>query len=137
MIFHFRFYVVLISVTLLFSTVVSGELILADNSDVIKSAAQESVKIFNLEIIKRKLLNSSNIISIVQGDTVSMVWQSDEIAELHIHGYDITFKVNPQEPKTVTFLATATGRFAITSHGFSGGHDHGHQALLYLEVYPK
>lgn len=94
-------------------------------------------KIFTIEIKQRKVVGKSKTIRITQGDNVLIIWQSDEAAKLHLHGYDIEFNVSASEAKTLQFLATASGRFAITSHGFSNKKGHGHEALLYLEVYPN
>jgi FtsP/CotA-like multicopper oxidase with cupredoxin domain len=77
-----------------------------------------------------------NVIRVTMGDRVTLSWTSDEAGSLHLHGYDIEFEVGPGRTETMTFLASATGRFPITSHGFGGEEGHGHKALLYLEVYP-
>lgn len=97
-----------------------------------------TVKRFDLVISERKLQLDEKIIRVSQGESVELVWTSDEAAELHLHGYDIGFKISPEGPAIVTFKAHATGRFPVTSHGFGGsnGDENGHQALLYLEVYP-
>jgi len=95
------------------------------------------VKRIELVISERKVQNEENTIRVTQGETVELVWHSDEVAELHLHGYDISFEVSPDAPAVVTFEAHATGRFPITSHGFAGEHGHGHEALLYIEVYPR
>lgn len=90
-----------------------------------------------ITIHNRKVVRDNNVIRITQGEKVELVWISDESANLHLHGYDIEFKVTPDAPTPITFTAHATGRFPITSHGFGNQHGHGHDTLLYLEVYPK
>ncbi len=97
-----------------------------------------AVKRFDLVISERKLQMEEKIIRVTQGDSVELVWTSDEAVELHLHGYDIGFKISPERPAIVTLKAYATGRFPVTSHGFGGleGDENAHQALLYLEVYP-
>lgn len=94
------------------------------------------VKRFELTISERKVQLEKNTIRITQGESVELVWHSDETAELHFHGYDISFEVSPAAATVLRFEARATGRFPITSHGFGGEKSHGHQALLYIEVYP-
>ncbi len=94
------------------------------------------LKRFELTISERKVQGEQNTIRVFQNDSVELVWQTDELVELHLHGYDISFKVSPEAPTTVTFEARATGRFPITSHGFGGVEEHGHKALLYIEIYP-
>jgi hypothetical protein len=96
-----------------------------------------TVKRIELVISERKVQREEKTIRVTQGESVELVWQSDEAAELHLHGYDISFEVSPEAPAIVTFEAHATGRFPITSHGFGGEQGHGHEALLYIEVYPR
>ena len=96
-----------------------------------------AVKRIELVISERKVQREEKTIRVTQGESLELVWQSDESAELHLHGYDISFEVSPQAPVIVTRDAHATGRFPITSHGFGGQKGHGHEALLYLEVYPQ
>jgi hypothetical protein len=97
----------------------------------------QAVKRIELVISERKVQREEKTIRVTQGESLELVWQSDESAELHLHGYDISFEVSPQAPVIVAFDAHATGRFPITSHGFGGQKGHGHEALLYLEVYPQ
>jgi hypothetical protein len=87
--------------------------------------------------IENRKVVGDHIIRVIQGQLVEMVWTTDEAAELHIHGYDIRFGISPDAPAQVSFTAHATGRFAVTSHGFGGQHGHGHDTLVYIEVYPK
>ncbi len=87
--------------------------------------------------IENRKVVGDQIIRVTQGQLVEMIWTTDEAAELHIHGYDIRFEISPDVPAEVSFTAHATGRFAVTSHGFGGQHGHGHDTLVYIEVYPK
>jgi len=100
-----------------------------------------AVKRIKLVIVKRKVQLEDKTIRVTQGESIELGWQSDEAAELHLHGYDISFKVSPEAPAIVTFKARATGRFPITSHGFGNPKGQepgdGHETLLYLEVYPQ
>jgi hypothetical protein len=98
---------------------------------------EKAVKRIELVISERNVQREEKTIRVTQGDSIELVWQSDETAELHLHGYDISFKVSPEASSMVTFEALATGRFPITNHGFGGQKGHGHEALLYIEVYPK
>ena len=106
---------------------------LASESDAVVDAVHRIV----ITIHNRKVVRDNNVIRVTQGEDVELVWTSDESANLHLHGYDIEFKVTPDAPTPITFTAHATGRFPITSHGFGNRHEHGHDTLLYLEVYPK
>jgi len=89
-----------------------------------------------ITIENREVVLDGNVVRVTQGDDVELVWTSDEAVELHLHGYDVALELAADEPGTMSFNARATGRFPVTSHGFSGEHDHGHSTLLYLEVYP-
>ena len=100
-------------------------------------ADDRAVKRIELVISERKVQLEEKTIRVTQGESLELVWESDETAELHLHGYDISFEVSPEAPAIVTFEAHATGRFPVTSHGFGGEHGHGHEALLYIEVYPQ
>jgi hypothetical protein len=120
---------------LAFVTVIFGSgLSLADSQqpeDSTDAEARIEVRIENRKVV------GDNIIRVTQGQLVEMIWTTDEAAELHIHGYDIRFEISPDTPAEVSFTAHATGRFAVTSHGFGGQHGHGHDTLVYIEVYPK
>ncbi len=100
-------------------------------------ADEVAVKRIELVISERKVQREEKTIRVTQGESVELTWRSDEAAELHLHGYDISFKVSPEAPAIVSFEAHATGRFPITSHGFGGQKGHGHEALVYIEVYPR
>lgn len=72
------------------------------------------------------------------GSSVRIRWQSDEVGELHVHGYDLRVRLRPDAVVNTRFVARATGRFPVTSHGFghAAGQVHGHGALFYIEVHP-
>ena len=90
-----------------------------------------------VNIEKRKVVGE-RVIRVKQGDEVTIRFHTDEIVELHLHGYDIEQEAKPGAGATMSFNARATGRFPVTSHGF-GGHSHGHgeTALFYIEVHPR
>ena len=90
-----------------------------------------------VNIEKRKVVGE-RVIRVKQGDQVTLRFNTDEIVELHLHGYDIEREAKPGAGATMSFNARATGRFPVTSHGF-GGHSHGHHesALFYIEVHPR
>jgi FtsP/CotA-like multicopper oxidase with cupredoxin domain len=100
------------------------------------AVAQEAPRrVIEVRIENRKVVAPREAIRITEGDAVELRWTSDEAAELHLHGYDLTIHVRPDEPASMIIEADATGRFPITSHGWAAG-GHGHDALTYLEVYP-
>lgn len=116
---------------LLALVILGSSLSLADEQD----ASADAVRI-DVQIEHRKVVGDP-VIRLTEEQEVRIVWTTDEAAELHIHGYDIRIDISPDAPAEISFTAYATGRFAVTSHGFGGDHGHGHETLLYIEVYPK
>ncbi len=80
-------------------------------------------------------------VHITQGETVRLQLLGDSAASLHLHGYDIEGSLAPRTPLMFFFVAEHAGRFPLTLHvdGDAPADDggHGHQALLYLDVYPR
>jgi FtsP/CotA-like multicopper oxidase with cupredoxin domain len=99
-------------------------------------AQDDSRRVIDVRIENRKVVAPTAAIRITEGDVVELRWTSDEAVELHLHGYDMEIQVRPEQPAAMVIEATATGRFPITSHGW-GAAGHGHDALTYLEVYPR
>ena len=89
-----------------------------------------------VRIEDRRVVADMRTIRITEGETVELRWTGDEAVELHLHGYDLKIAVQPGETAVMTVAAYAAGRFPITSHGWGDG-GHGHDALTYLEVYPR
>ena len=89
--------------------------------------------------IAKRQVTGKNTFRATQGDQISLQWKTDEKVDLHLHGYDIELTATPGTPALMNFIAKATGRFPVTSHGFGGtkGHSHGSGALFYIEVHPK
>jgi len=100
------------------------------------SAQDGQAQAIDVRIENREVVTPSGAIRITQGDRVELSWTSDEPVGLHLHGYDLEIEVKPGEAASMIIEATATGRFPITSHGWGSG-GHGHDALTYLEVYPR
>jgi hypothetical protein len=100
---------------------------------------QATEQVFDVRIKQREVVQPDKLVRVVEGDTVTLHWQTDESVALHLHGYDISLNVEPDGPVTMRFEATVSGRFPVTSHGFGGGEGqrHGHDALLYIEIYPQ
>jgi hypothetical protein len=93
-------------------------------------------QVIEARIKDRKIVAPDEAIRITEGDKIELRWTSDEAVALHLHGYDVELHVRPEEPAVMVIEAHATGRFPITSHGWGEGGD-GHEALTYLEVYPR
>jgi heme/copper-type cytochrome/quinol oxidase subunit 2 len=59
---------------------------------------------------------SPSEVTVYEGDQVNLQITSDRPVEFHVHGYDFTEEVEPEEPAELSFEATNTGRFAIEDH---------------------
>jgi hypothetical protein len=103
---------------------------------VVAQAGEAGLQRFVLQITDRQVQRDSDLIRVNRGQQVELVWMSDEAVTLHLHGYDIEFVIEPGMAVSHQFEAHASGRFPITSHGF-GKDLHGHETLLYFEVYPE
>ena len=99
-------------------------------------AQEASQQVIEVRIEDREVVAPRETTRITEGDVVELVWTSDEATKLHLHGYDLEIHVRPDEPAVMVIEAHPTGRFPITSHGWGEG-GHGHDALTYLEVYPR
>ena len=66
-----------------------------------------------------------------QGDTVTLLIDSNEHGSFHLHGYDIEKDIGPDATAELAFAADVTGRFNITFHP-RGDHDDesGHGGLF-------
>jgi len=101
------------------------------------SSKEES---FNIKIQDRAVTDDMALIRVYQGDMVTLWWTTDEVATIHLHGYDIQQVVKPGVPTVFTFKADASGRYPITAHGFGEtalGKAQKETALVYLEVLPR
>lgn len=86
----------------------------------------------DLDIRAGALPPDKQLIRTDQGDDIVLRWSADEPITIHLHGYDIEKDLKPGAVTTMSFVATATGRFPITRHG------HGEETpLAYLEVHPR
>ena len=106
------------------------------------TAQAATAKQFSLAIKKRKLDAADNVVRVVKGDTVELVFTGDEPAELHMHGYDIKLDLKANEPGKIQFTATIAGRFPLEVHRFgtdtkAGRRSHVTGPLLYVEVLPR
>ena len=95
-------------------------------------AADPDIHRSEVSLVDGRIVGEDDVIRVTRGERVELVWSSDQRIRLHLHGYDLELEVTPDEPAIMSFIAHATGRFPITRHGG----DHGHETLMYLEVYP-
>ena len=75
-------------------------------------------------------VSGTQVFKLKRDDEVTLTVVSDRADELHVHGYDLQLKLEPNQAQTVKFVAKRTGRFNIELHK-SGAE------LGVLEIYPK
>ncbi len=71
---------------------------------------------FELSIADGGLAGDDSTFVAKQDDTVTLNLSADVHGEVHLHGYDLTTNIGPDEPSSITFLADATGRYAMEFH---------------------
>ncbi len=90
---------------------------------------------FSLTIEDGKLTNESSTFEVKQGDTVTLLLDSDEEGSLHLHGYDVDVAVMPGMAAKLDFVASATGRFNFEfHHGEMEEHEHGEEGACQAEI---
>lgn len=74
--------------------------------------------LITMAITERSANLTREQLRVKQGDMVSINFTSDEAGEVHLHGYDLTAEVSPQQPGNLIFPASTAGAFAINFHVF-------------------
>lgn len=75
------------------------------------SAATSTTKSFDLVVKGGAIVSGNGDIQVAQGDTVKLTVTNDADNELHLHGYNIMTDLSAGKPATITFVASASGRF--------------------------
>lgn len=73
-------------------------------------------RVIELAIENRSTALTREQLKVKQGETVSFNITSDEPGEVHLHGYDLTVAVAPEQPGNFAFRAETAGAFAINFH---------------------
>ena len=68
-------------------------------------------QVFVLAVQNRKLVSGPSLLTVHQGDTVTITITVDETEELHLHGYDQHIDVEKDVPGSLTFTANIAGSF--------------------------
>ena len=92
-----------------------------------------ATKRFDITIENGRVAGGLRILHLMRGDQVEILWTSDRVVTLHLHGYDIEITAAPGAPQRMTFSAHATGRFPVEIHGGTGHH----RTLIHVEVHPR
>lgn len=93
------------------------------------SNAAQGKDVFDLVVKDGKLASGQPVMQIHQGERVVLRITSNAADELHLHGYDLTAQLTPQETTVLEFNANRTGRFTLELHKAN-------TELGALEVYP-
>jgi hypothetical protein len=79
--------------------------------------AAANAKTFDIVVEGKKVVSGTADISVVQGDTVTITVTNDTDEEVHLHGYGLMTELKAGVPGTLTFQATASGRFPVELEG--------------------
>lgn len=94
------------------------------------SAIVSNATVVDLSIRKNQLVSGSATVKVFHGDEVVLRFNADIADEIHLHGYDLTARVQPGTTAEIRFIADRTGRFEYESH-------RAHAALGVVEVHPR
>ncbi len=100
------------------------------------AAHAEGGKAFHFRIVAGHLKEGPAVVRVSEGETVSLIWSSDQATQVHLHGYNLLVDVGPGGAVEMKVLAKATGRFPVSLHDAKGD-GHANKPLTYLEVHPK
>lgn len=93
---------------------------------------------FDIRVQNGRVPGDMRLVRVNEGDVVTLRVTSDRPLDLHLHGYDIEWRVQPGATSTQTFTARLTGRFPVHAHNAATkGPAHDDAPLLYVEVYPR
>jgi len=101
-----------------------------------QGAKRQGVRVIDVRIKNGRVVTPKGAVQVSQNDVIELRWTSDERVRLHLHGYDIKLELHPGKTAKMVVKVRVAGRFPITSHGW-GEKGRGHDALTYLEVYPR
>ena len=73
-----------------------------------------------MKISERSTTLTREDLQVKQGDTISFRFTADEAGEVHLHGYDLTAEVSPEQAGELIFEASTAGAFAINFHVLGG-----------------
>jgi hypothetical protein len=85
---------------------------------------------FELAVAGGELVAGPTVLQVVQGTEVTIRIRADRTDELHLHGYDLSARIDAGTPAELTFTATRSGRFDLELHG-------AHREIAALEVVPE
>lgn len=91
--------------------------------------AAPSAREFDFEIAQGRVTGPP-LLSVIQGERVTLRVRSDAADELHVHGYDLAAPLPAGETVALSFVAGVAGRFEVELHAARRG-------IGALEVQPR
>lgn len=73
--------------------------------------ATSQTQVFEIEIEDQTMVAGEEMPQVRKGDTVVFHITADAAEEFHLHGYDRSVDIGPDETATLTLLADTAGRF--------------------------
>jgi hypothetical protein len=101
------------------------------------SLACAAERTFDFRVVHGVVPANARHVRVDEGDVVTLRFTSDQPLTLHLHGYELEWRVQPGREQSVTFTARLTGRFPVHAHDAGGAGAHAEAALVYVEVYPR
>ena len=71
---------------------------------------------FALTVSNGRLVSGPAVLEVARGTEVAIRIRSDRADELHLHGYDLKLRIEPNEPAELDFVADKSGRFEYELH---------------------
>jgi hypothetical protein len=92
-------------------------------------------KTYLIELRDGRLVSTPAVLDAVEGDTITLLVDSDKAATLHVHEYEQQFVVplTPGVSATASFTAARAGRFPVHVIGI----DPWHPEVAAIQVHPR
>ncbi len=89
--------------------------------------------VFNLILEGGRAAPTPPVMRTRQGQRVHIGFHSDRVLEIHLHGYDTTFRVGPGASHEMRFNVDVPGTFSVNVHEPDGRH----RPIAELVVFPS
>jgi plastocyanin len=96
-----------------------------------RSQPEQEPAVAEIEIRNGDVVGGPAEIEVETGDRIEFVVTSDTPDEIHVHGYEITDEVAPNDPARLSFPADIEGIYEVEAH------DIGHVVIAELRVTPS
>ena len=98
-----------------------------------------SMQVVDLDLQADDKKHTPKKIQANRGDWVELRWRSDRPVALHLHGYDLEERSEPEPDGRLRFKADIEGRFALENHATENHATAANpeEIVSYVEVYPS